>query len=89
MLNTLDLKKAISEYWINHHWLEEQKLGANKARYREPGHQCESPSNYIICKMELLSLIYSYTNTETVQAIMQEVPDSWASIINSQYQKTI
>jgi len=38
--------------------------------------------------MELLSLIYSYTDTETIQAIMEEVPGSWASIINPQYQKT-
>src|SRR6202050_1274683 len=38
------LKKAISEYWMNHHhWLEKQKLRANKARYRESGHQRESP----------------------------------------------
>ena len=74
---------------MNLHWLEKQKLRVNKARYREPGHQCKSPSNYIIHKMELLSLIYSYTDTETVQAIMQEVHDSWASVINPQYQKTI
>ena len=39
--------------------------------------------------MELLSLIYSYTDTETIQAIIQEVPGSWASIINPQYQKTL
>ena len=74
---------------MNHHWLEKQKLRANKARYRESGHQRESPSDYIIRKMELLSLVYTYTDTEMVQAIMQEVPDSWASVINPQYQSTI
>ena len=74
---------------MNHRWLEKQKLRVNKARFRETGHQCESPSKYIIRKMELLSLVYSYTDTETIQAIMQEVPGSWASIINSQYQKTL
>ena len=89
MLNTLQLKKAISEYWMNHHWLEKRKLRANKARFREPGHQCESPSQYIIHKMELLSFVYSYTDTETIQAIMEEVPGTWASIINPQYQKTL
>ena len=87
--NWSTLKKAISEYWMNHHWLEKQKLRANRARYRESGHQRESPSDYIIRKMELLSLVYSYTDSETIQAIMQEVPDSWASVINPQYQKTI
>jgi hypothetical protein len=39
--------------------------------------------------MDLLSLVYSYTDTETIQAIMEEVLGTWASIINPQYQKTI
>src|ERR1700676_4063726 len=39
--------------------------------------------------MELLSLVYSYTDTETIQSIMEEVPGSWASIINPQYRKTL
>jgi hypothetical protein len=33
------LKKAISEYWMNHHWLEKQKLRVNRARFTEGGHQ--------------------------------------------------
>src|SRR6202051_1344294 len=39
--------------------------------------------------MELLFLVYSYSDTEMIQAIMEEVPGSWASVINPQYQKTI
>jgi len=68
---------------------QEAEIRANKARFREAGHQKESPSKYVIHKMELLSLVYSYSDTETIQAIMEEVPGSWASIINPQYQKTI
>jgi len=82
------LKKAISEYWMNHHWLKKQKIRAHKARFREAGYQKESPSKYVIRKMDLLSLVYLYTDTETIQAIMEEVPGTWASIINPQYQKT-
>jgi hypothetical protein len=74
---------------MNHHWLEKQKLKANKARFRETGPQRESPSEYIIRKMELLTLVYSYSDTETIQAIMSEIPGTWASIINPQYQKTL
>ena len=37
--NWIMLKKAISEYWMNHHWLEKQKLRANRARFREVRHQ--------------------------------------------------
>src|SRR5882762_7584186 len=65
------LRKIISGYWMNHHWLEKQKLRANRARFREVG------------------LVYNYTDSETIQAIMEEVPDSWASILNPQYLKTI
>ena len=87
--NWTTLKKAISEYWMNHHWLEKQKLRANRARFREVRHQRESPSEYVIRKMELLTLVYSCMDTEMIQAIMMEVPGTWASIINSQYQKML
>ena len=74
---------------MNHHWLEKQKHRANRAMFREARHQQECPSEYVICKMELLTLVYSYMDTETIQAIMMEVPRTWASIINPQYQKTL
>jgi hypothetical protein len=54
---------------MNHHWLEKQEIKAHKARFREAGYQKESPSEYVIRKMNLLYLVYSYTNTETIQAI--------------------
>ena len=37
--NWTTLKKSILEYWMNHHWLEKQKLRANRAMFREAGHQ--------------------------------------------------
>ena len=87
--NWTTLKKAISGYWMNHHWVEKQKLMVNRTRFRETGHQRGSPSEYVIHKMELLMLVYSYTDTETIQAIKMEVPGTWASIINPQYQKML
>ena len=74
---------------MNHHWLEKWKLRVNRARFREAGHQRESPSKYVMHKMELLMPVYSYSDTEMIQAIMMEVPGTWASIINPQYQKTL
>src|ERR1700723_193653 len=74
---------------MNHHWLEDQKMRANKARYREAGHDQESLSDYIIRKLKLLKLVYSYTETKIIKAIMSEVPDTWTSIINPQYTKTL
>jgi len=63
-VNWSSLRRIISEYWMNHHWLEKQKL-------------------------ELIGLVCNYTNSETIQAIMEEVPDLWASILNPQYLKSI
>lgn len=74
---------------MNHHWLEKQKICANKARFREAGHQCKSPSEYVIRKLELIGLVYNYTDLETIQANMEEVPNSWASILNPQYLTSI
>jgi hypothetical protein len=89
VLNWSSLRKVISGYWMNHHWLEKQKLQANKARFREASHQHESPSKYVIRKLELIRLVYNYTDLDTIQAIMEEVPNSWASILNPQCLKSI
>lgn len=60
------LKKAIANYWMNHAWLETQKIRANQARYRETGFNKESPSKYLIRKLDLIGLVYNYTDTETI-----------------------
>ena len=75
------LKSAIADYWINHSWLEEQKFWANNTRYREAGHTRETPSEYIIRKMDLICLVYNYTDSEIVQLIIKEAPDSWSSLL--------
>ncbi|KIM72778.1 hypothetical protein PILCRDRAFT_81614, partial [Piloderma croceum F 1598] len=50
----------------------------------------ESPSEYIIRKLEPVSLVYSYMDyIETIQLLMEEVPDSWSSILNIQYYNTM
>ena len=61
---TSGLERSILEYWMNHHWLEKQKLRVNIARFIEAG-QRESPGEYIICKMGHLMLVYFYANIET------------------------
>jgi hypothetical protein len=83
------LKKAISDYWMNHAWLESQKIRANQARYREPSFSKESPSEYLIRKLDLISLVYDYTDSETIRLVMAEAPDVWQSILNVQFYSTI
>jgi hypothetical protein len=57
------LKTAIVDYWMNDSWLQDQKFCANNARYRETGHGHETPSKYIIQKMDLICLVYDYMDS--------------------------
>ena len=75
------LKSAIADYWMNHSWLEEQKFQADNARYQEAGHTRETPSEYVIRKMDLIRLVYNYTDSEIVRLIIKEAPDSWSSLL--------
>ena len=75
------LKSAIADYWINHSWLEEQKFWDNNAHYWEAGHARETPSEYVISKIDLIRLVYNYTDSEIVQLIIKEAPDSWSSLL--------
>ena len=45
--------------------------------------------NSFLSLPDLLMLVYSYSDTGMIQAIMMEVPGTWASIIDLQYQKTL
>lgn len=58
------MREGIHKHFMNRFWLERQKAQANKARYREPGQSTETPSQYYICKLELLEFVYDYMETE-------------------------
>jgi hypothetical protein len=83
------LKIAIADYWMNHSWLKEQKFRANIAQYQETGHTCEMPSEYVIRKMDLICLVYDYTDSEIIRLIMKEAPDSWSSLLQPKFCKTV
>lgn len=70
---------------MNHSWLEDQKFRANNARYRETGHSHETPSEYIIRKMDLIRLVYNYTDSEIIRLVMKEAPDFWAPLLQPQF----
>lgn len=75
------LKIAIGNYWMNHQWVERQKIRANLARFRDSGNAREAPSEYVLRKLDLLRVVYQFTDTEFIQMIMKEAPSSWHSII--------
>lgn len=83
------MKEAIAGYWMNYYWFQKQKIRATRTQYREPGHTREMPSEYVIRKLDLVSLVYSYNDQETIQVIMEEAPDTWATVLNAQSYKTI
>ena len=58
------LGRVISKYSMNHHWLRNYRFGMSRVRIRKPGHQCETPTKYILRILELLNLIYGYFNSE-------------------------
>jgi hypothetical protein len=61
--------------------MEQQKVRANNARYRESGHGRESPSEYFIRKLELLQMNFNYNNRELINQIMGGFPSHWIPIL--------
>ncbi|KAJ2923543.1 hypothetical protein H1R20_g13551, partial [Candolleomyces eurysporus] len=75
------LRQGICEYFMNQTWMENQKIKANLARYRETGHGRESPSEYFIRKLELLQLNFNYTDRELINQVMAGCPAHWTPIL--------
>lgn len=66
---------------MNRAFLDKQKARANRASYRNFGNGCETPSEYVIRKLELLQFVYNYTDSELINEIMEGVPSCWTPII--------
>ena len=75
------LREAIASFWMNNQWLERQKIHANLARFRETGHGRETPTAFVIRKLELIRTVYNFNDTECIQMVMREVPVSWGPIV--------
>ncbi|KAF7974147.1 hypothetical protein HWV62_13251 [Athelia sp. TMB] len=75
------LRTAIGNYWMNHQWLERQKIRATTTRFRDSGNSRETPSEYVVRKLDLIRLVFNFTDTECIQMIMNEAPSSWSPII--------
>jgi hypothetical protein len=83
------LKTTIMDYWMNHSWLKDQKFRANNVRYQEVGHTHETPHEYVIRKMDLIHLVYDYMDSEIIRLIIKEAPDSWSSLLQPKFCKTV
>lgn len=75
------LRSAIREYYMNRAFLGKQNSHANHASYRDASNGQETPSEYIIRKLELLQFVYNYTDRELIDEIMEGAPLHWTPII--------
>ena len=78
------LLQKICEFWMSRSWLDKQKVRANKATYREAGHEQESPVQYVIRKLKLLQLVYEYSDSQLIIEIMATAPRYWNQVIDPQ-----
>lgn len=82
------LKTAIADYYMNRKWMQAQKHKALHARYREVGHQKETPSEYFIRKKALLEVTHTLDTSELIAYVMEGAPDSWENIISTHLYET-
>ena len=76
------LKREIRSYWMNQSWIEKAQIRANRARYREPSHSTETPTQYVIRKLELIKYVYNYTPSQTMSEILLKAPPMWSTVVN-------
>ncbi|KAF9012978.1 hypothetical protein BDZ89DRAFT_963295, partial [Hymenopellis radicata] len=69
---------------MNRKWWERQKKRARNSTYRENSHRSETPSQYFIRKLDLLNVAFELDNLEIISEIMNGVPDSWETILNTE-----
>ena len=79
------LKREIRTYWMNQTWIEKAQIRANNARYREPSHSNETPTQYVIRKLELLKYVYNYTPSQTMAQILHKAPPVWSTVVNPRH----
>ncbi|KAK7444340.1 hypothetical protein VKT23_015352 [Stygiomarasmius scandens] len=78
-----DLKQEIVGYYMNRTWVDRTKRRARDARYREPGHVRETPSDYYIRKSDLLTSVFQMEDSELILEIMDGAPRNWHTILTT------
>jgi lysozyme family protein len=84
-LNWDTLKKEIRAYWMNQVWIEKTQIRASEAKYREVGHTTETPTEYVIRKLELMNFVYNYTPSQSMAQILSKAPKMWSTVVNPRH----
>ena len=79
-----NMRNLITRYYMHPTWAERQRTRALTARYREPGHEKETPSAYYIRKVELLTTVLPMTDAQIIMEVMDNAPAEWTPILNPQ-----
>lgn len=84
------LRVAIKGYFMDRKWQLEQESQAHSARYRDRGHERETPTEYFIRKKRLLSWTSSGdSDAQMIAQIMKGTPPHWRSHLNTFFIRTV
>ncbi|KEP44894.1 hypothetical protein V565_354130, partial [Rhizoctonia solani 123E] len=68
---------------MNRTFMERNKADALHARFRDKNHPHEMPEEYVIRKMEALTILSDWTDSELITEIMNSAPEHWALYIDT------
>ncbi|KDN35641.1 hypothetical protein RSAG8_11436, partial [Rhizoctonia solani AG-8 WAC10335] len=77
------LRRAITIHFMNRTFMERNKADALHARFRDKNHPQESPEDYVIRKMEALTILSDWTDSELITEIMNSAPEHWTLYIDT------
>ncbi len=83
------MREAIAAFYMNRKWWEDHKAKALRATYHEWGHSRETPSEYYICKKELMTLASKVSDHELISEIMGGAPAVWHTVLNMESYETV
>ena len=78
-----DFKLALSTYFMNQQWFDKMKGRILRMRYRQKGHESETPSDYYHHKLRMIQEVFVQTETETIMEIMNGAPKYWSVLIDT------
>ncbi|KEP44964.1 hypothetical protein V565_338990, partial [Rhizoctonia solani 123E] len=68
---------------MNRTFMERNKADALHARFRDKNHPQELPEDYVIRKMEALTILSDWTDSELITEIMNSAPEHWTLYIDT------
>lgn len=77
------MRDGIGAYYMNRAWLDKQKGRAIRAAYRDQTAPRETPSEYLIRKLDLIRLVYQMTDSQLINEIMNGAPSHWNNVLTT------